>query len=507
MWKILCKNIFIADINVISDDNNGSENLENNSSILEAGNTYEVPLLPIENVVLCPGMVFPHRLLSPTDRRAVVHALESNIPLKRMIGVISYHEHFMAISLESIGCLAQIVGISNDEVNILTVGRQRFRIQQRSLQNANLCRVSVEILHDTPPMPLPSIVAEGGGALSPWVYRSIDARSLSHQVQILLRDRIPSVIIPEACINDPLKFSFWLTSNLPVDNIRRQQLLDAHDAVTRLSLAIDYFNMGSELHCIQCLRPISHVSSTGMLGHLANIGLDIENNDSFGGIFVNSHAVVHDILLTTSADTIVVGEPDPNNSWFQGFGWQIVYCSGCSAHVGWRFTRVNTQGMESRMNLSSNDDAVDSSRSSAHTGDDSMNDSFLREDDDAEAFPGQFSTLIRPSMIRQVATEPRESTSTGSHDEYESSEDFVVPLSESLASPNDIPEEGGFYGLRRAALTLETENAPALLFGGMTPMFIGPGGTISRASTDEDSGNEILDDDYNDSEGDLTRMS
>ncbi len=31
------------------------------------------------------------------------------------------------------------------------------------------------------------------------------------------------------------------------------------------------------------------------------------------------------------------GEISPYWSWFPGFAWQIVVCSGCGAHLGWTF--------------------------------------------------------------------------------------------------------------------------------------------------------------------------
>ena len=36
---------------------------------------------------------------------------------------------------------------------------------------------------------------------------------------------------------------------------------------------------------------------------------------------------------------ICVGEPTPEQSWFPGYSWTIIYCQRCLFHLGWRFTR------------------------------------------------------------------------------------------------------------------------------------------------------------------------
>lgn len=445
--------------------------------MLDFGAVCELPLLPVENVVLCPGMFFPHRLLSPTDRRAIIYATEADEPFTRLVGVISYHEHFMAISLEDTGCIAEIIGISNDGMNVLTVGIQRFRIKQSSLQDGNLSRVSIEILHDIPPVPIPSIVTEGGGALSPWAYRPFNAKDLSQRVYNDLKTKIPELGIVSSCFNDPLQFSFWLTANLPIDNIRRQQLLDAPDVVTRLSLAMEYLDLGTELQCIQCLRPISCVSNTRMLGQVTNLGTRLQGHDNCGGIFVNSHAVVHDILLTEYADAVVIGDPDPNNSWFEGFGWQIAYCLGCSSHIGWRFTPVPPRETAFDSPMDDEGEIVDMLAQEA--GDENADERIgigtpnRRERNE---------TLAHSSVGQEPPLE-------GNGPE-EANRDFSEDNSH-LELRDSTGRE--FFGLRRSSLTLERENAPALLFGGTSTMFVVPGGVVLRARNEVDSDDDVDD--------------
>lgn len=38
---------------------------------------------------------------------------------------------------------------------------------------------------------------------------------------------------------------------------------------------------------------------------------------------------------------LLQGPPTAQDSWFPGYAWTIAYCSGCYAHLGWRFTTIN----------------------------------------------------------------------------------------------------------------------------------------------------------------------
>jgi hypothetical protein len=33
--------------------------------------------------------------------------------------------------------------------------------------------------------------------------------------------------------------------------------------------------------------------------------------------------------------------PEAEWSWFRGYAWQVVLCSACASHLGWRYTGQN----------------------------------------------------------------------------------------------------------------------------------------------------------------------
>ena len=37
----------------------------------------------------------------------------------------------------------------------------------------------------------------------------------------------------------------------------------------------------------------------------------------------------------------IVSQPSPEFSWFEGYCWEIIVCSTCGSHMGWRFTTTN----------------------------------------------------------------------------------------------------------------------------------------------------------------------
>ena len=55
--------------------------------------------------------------------------------------------------------------------------------------------------------------------------------------------------------------------------------------------------------------------------------------------FANPHGIVFDIGCFSSVRNCgVLGAATAEFSWFGGFRWQIVICSSCLTHLGWRFT-------------------------------------------------------------------------------------------------------------------------------------------------------------------------
>lgn len=60
-----------------------------------------------------------------------------------------------------------------------------------------------------------------------------------------------------------------------------------------------------------------------------------------GGVFVNPHGWVHEVLVLWGAPGAVpVGPASTAHSWFPGYAWTMGHCGGCGGHVGWAYDAV-----------------------------------------------------------------------------------------------------------------------------------------------------------------------
>lgn len=305
------------------------EDIEGQSPLLEVGSTYSLPLLPLDGVVLVPGETLPHRLLMPADRLAVRLALQAPPPVTRLLAVVCYHNilgRYGGVRLERVGCTVEVMKRSGDGVNIVAIARQRINLHLNFLQQPiSLHAVPLSILPDAIPRSMPSCVRQGHGSHAPWVYRQADAEVLAEHARRLFTDGFTHARCFEG---DPLGLSFWLIGNVPFDTGQRQELLEADDAAQRLTREITWLKELVHLYCAECLEVVASVSGSVQVSH-----------GGVSGHYVNSHAVIHDVITTLDAVNVtVVGEPETDNSWFEGYSWQIVYCS-CRSHLGWRFTK------------------------------------------------------------------------------------------------------------------------------------------------------------------------
>ncbi|WP_319469829.1 cereblon family protein [uncultured Pseudodesulfovibrio sp.] len=59
-------------------------------------------------------------------------------------------------------------------------------------------------------------------------------------------------------------------------------------------------------------------------------------------VFFNPHGLVFEIGCFASAKNIIPGGPKTDEfTWFPGYAWQAVGCSGCSSMLGWRYFGKN----------------------------------------------------------------------------------------------------------------------------------------------------------------------
>ncbi|KAG0596148.1 hypothetical protein M758_UG228700 [Ceratodon purpureus] len=162
-----------------------------------------------------------------------------------------------------------------------------------------------------------------------WVYRQFDAYDLARRAADMLRQmaELPRM---EAMVRTPSLLSYYIASNMPLQDATRQELLEVDGTVYRLRREIELLESMDQLRCKSCLDIKARRSD--ML---------VMSADGPISAYVNAHGYVHETLTLQRASRLVLaGQPQTANSWFPGYAWVLAECSACTEHMGWRFTAV-----------------------------------------------------------------------------------------------------------------------------------------------------------------------
>jgi hypothetical protein len=171
---------------------------------------------------------------------------------------------------------------------------------------------------------------------------------------------------------DALFFTFWISSNLPLNVDTRQKLLNARNILDRVEMIWDIMEIDKLLltnygakggaNGDSELNGMREKDNKALRCRSCNISVcvkgDIMSVPGAAGVcsaYVNPHGVVHQTLTVSHVNKNVVIEPGRQptlaDTWFPGYAWNISYCGNCLAHLGWRFTLVvRSEGVEGQMN-------------------------------------------------------------------------------------------------------------------------------------------------------------
>ncbi len=178
----------------------------------------ELPLFPLPEVVLFPTRPLPLHVFEFRYRIMMNTILESD----RRFGVLMVDPNEGKVA--SVGCCAEIVQykrLSDDRMDILTLGQQRFRVLEAVREKPYLVGL-VEWIEDEPP--------------------NKDLRPLAKDVEALLRDVVrlssklmdQTIELPDDVPSLPRELSYWVASNLYGVAAEQQNLLKLQDTVARL---------------------------------------------------------------------------------------------------------------------------------------------------------------------------------------------------------------------------------------------------------------------------------
>lgn len=179
----------------------------------------DLPLFPL-NTVLFPGMLLPLHIFEPRYRQMIQRCVEYGTPF----GVVLIQQGSEALDSQptyhEIGCTAKIVQVQKlkgGRMNIVAVGRERFRIQTH-YQTHPYLSADVEIN----PFDMPHIKAllSLGENLRPWVRGYLNLLSLFSETEF------ESDFLPES----PLPLALTGAQLLQIEPYEKQPLLAAEDA-------------------------------------------------------------------------------------------------------------------------------------------------------------------------------------------------------------------------------------------------------------------------------------
>jgi Lon protease-like protein len=185
-----------------------------------------MPLFPLEQVVLFPGMSLPLRIFEERYK-VMIGACQVTDQLFGVVLIRSGREVGDPAEPENIGCTARMVRVDripDGQMHILTIGEQRFRLigQSRVMPEGYLVG-DVEVLPDGPAGPVESTLVA-----------SVTQEFTRYQQAILgLTGRTDPVSAPELP-SDPVRLSYRIAATLFVEPQERQRLLETDDVVGRL---------------------------------------------------------------------------------------------------------------------------------------------------------------------------------------------------------------------------------------------------------------------------------
>ncbi|KAL4853631.1 Phospholipase A I [Chlorella vulgaris] len=273
------------------------DDLVGTSGLLEEGRVYRLPVLPLDGLVLCPGATLPLRLAFRGDRALLQQALMAPAPLTRLIAVVCCHRSYSTpqLQLQRVGCVAEIRKVGGGGINLLAKGRQRVEVQLEATAEGSLqlSSVPVKVLPEPGPLAVPLEARAGVAWHPPGIYALYDSWRLAKRARRLFHSIAPQAREFEG---NPLELSYFLLSNLPVNDNVRQQLLEASTVDDRLRAECRMLQTLGVLCCRACRTFLARSTDAIQM-----------SEEGISACFVNSHSWVHDIVTLSTAG----GDRDP----------------------------------------------------------------------------------------------------------------------------------------------------------------------------------------------------
>jgi ATP-dependent Lon protease len=193
----------------------------------------EVPLFPLPNVVLFPGVMLPLHIFEERYKDMINTCIEDDSPF----GVILLTgADETPSSIQKVGVLARVSDVErldDGRMNIMTAGEVRFRIA-RFTATEPAWRAEVELLDDQP---------ESDSVLAPLSKELSELYMDAYRKGIeLTGERAGTVDFPKSAV----ELSFMVTYVIDMEVEAKQELLESTSTEDRLRGLIDYLKSASE---------------------------------------------------------------------------------------------------------------------------------------------------------------------------------------------------------------------------------------------------------------------
>lgn len=196
----------------------------------------QMPIFPLKNVVLFPGMVLPLHIFEMRYREMINRCIEEHLPFGVTL-IADGQEVGAKAEPHQIGTAARIMRVEkldDGRMNITAVGTQRFRIMELLHDHSYLTAV---VTHYPVVNGATRLATELSQRVRPQVIDYVELLSKAANVNLTL-DRLPE---------DPLTLAFLVAISLQVSHKDKQQLLEATGVPEILSIESRMLSRESKL--------------------------------------------------------------------------------------------------------------------------------------------------------------------------------------------------------------------------------------------------------------------
>ncbi|XP_055351224.1 protein cereblon-like [Paramacrobiotus metropolitanus] len=325
------------------------------------GDLVLLPVVHIPDVVLMPHQqipinVEPYELdLNPilNDLLDVEHQRKGFVCMAAQTG---HDEHFLSMHpYYYFGTIASVVRIENSDVQhgedegirMIVKGCQRCYLKKSVVEGGAIyqkhygwfrilpvCTMPNPLAQATPnewKTALASVNCRSFGAyctsLMPPVFSTLEVNSLVEAITA----EIKTWQMTDGYPQDPLDFSYFVASNLPVSAQTRLQLLGAVSTAHRLRACLKMLRAYNQLDCFDCHTMVA-AKEDGIC--MTREGLTTA--------YMNPGGLTQEIFTVkkVSPNIYFHGKPTLEFTWFPGYTWRHAACGTCHSHLGWRYDAV-----------------------------------------------------------------------------------------------------------------------------------------------------------------------